>query len=162
MAETTETPVVIENVSYPPYIAKMMEKIDVLKVKVANQKKEVDDMNAEIKQLEKIAEKVVKKMMKTVNKPKKVRKPSGFALPVKVTNELCDFMGVPHGTEVARTNVTQHLMKYVDEKGLKNPEKKSVIIPDAALARLLGPDAKDVVVTHFTIQKYINRHFVKA
>jgi chromatin remodeling complex protein RSC6 len=45
---------------------------------------------------------------------------------------------------------------------LKNPEKKSVILPDATLASLLGPDAQNATITHFTIQKYINRHFLKA
>jgi chromatin remodeling complex protein RSC6 len=51
-------------------------------------------------------------------------------------------------------------MKYIDDNNLKNPEKKTIIIPDEKLMKLLGDECKDVNLTHFTIQKYINKHFI--
>jgi chromatin remodeling complex protein RSC6 len=150
---------------YPASIAKLMEKLntkmDALKTKIATNKREADELVSEFKQLEKAQEQVVAKIIKKTL-TKKPRKPSGFALPVKVSPELCAFMGLEQDALIARTSVTTFIMKYIDEKGLKNPEKKSIILPDAALATLLGPEAKDAVITHFTIQKYINRHFQKA
>ena len=61
-------------------------------------------------------EKVVGKQMRTFqreakkNKNKGNRKPSGFAVPTKITDELCAFMGKPAGSEVARTEVTQYII----------------------------------------------------
>lgn len=151
---------------YPSYIAKVIEKLNTkmssLKDKIVTNKREADELSSEFKQLEKSVEQVISKIVKKSQKPKKTRKPSGFALPVKVTPELCSFMGLAADATVARTDVTKFLMKYIDEKGLKNPEKKSVIVPDASLAALLGPEAQNVTITHFTIQKYINRHFLRA
>ena len=49
-------------------------------------------------------EKTVKKNMKQLqreakkNRNKGNRKPSGFAVPTKISDELCDFMGRPHGS----------------------------------------------------------------
>lgn len=172
MSENPVLPVeneVLENVVvplYPAYIAKLVEKmntkISAIKDKITANKREADELSSEFKQLEKSVEQVISKIVKKSQKPKKSRKPSGFALPVKVTPELCAFMGLPQDSTIARTDVTKFLMKYIDEKGLKNPEKKSVIVPDATLASLLGPDAQNATITHFTIQKYINRHFLKA
>jgi chromatin remodeling complex protein RSC6 len=52
-------------------------------------------------------------------------------------------------------------MTYISENNLQNPEKKSIIIPNEPLLRILGDEVKDVLLTHFTIQKYINKHFLK-
>jgi upstream activation factor subunit UAF30 len=152
--------------AYPSYIAKVIEKLNTkmcaIKDKIVANKREADELSNEFKQLEKSVEQVISKIVKKSQKPKKTRKPSGFALPVKVTPELCTFMGLAPDATVARTDVTKFLMKYINDKGLKNPEKKSIIVPDASLAALLGPEAQNVTITHFTIQKYINRHFLRA
>ena len=39
------------------------------------------------------------------NRNKGNRKPSGFAVPTKISDDLCEFMGKPKGTKVARTEV---------------------------------------------------------
>ena len=51
------------------------------------------------------------------NKNKGNRQPSGFAKPVKVTKELCEFMNQTEGTEIARTEVTRALVFYIKEYG---------------------------------------------
>jgi chromatin remodeling complex protein RSC6 len=148
-------------VVYPPHIQKFQDKMDFMKQRLLSNKKEADDTLNDFKQLERAFEKAIKKMVKKSSKPKKPRKPSGFALPVPVSTELCEFMGLEPGTHIPRTDVTKRLMTYIAENKLQNPEKKSIIIPNEPLLRILGDEVKDVLLTHFTIQKYINKHFLK-
>jgi hypothetical protein len=148
-------------VVYPPHVQKFLDKMDLMKQRLLTNKKEADDTLAEFRQLEKVFEKAVKKLVKKSTKSKKPRKPSGFALPVPVSTELCEFMGLEPGSHGPRTDVTKRLMKYISENNLQNPEKKSVIIPNEPLLRILGDEVKDIVLTHFSIQKYINKHFLK-
>ena len=109
-------------------------------------------------------EKTVKKKMKTLQKEaakgkhKGSKKASGFAKPTAISPELCQFMSRPKGTEMARTDVTQYLIKYISQKNLQNPDNRKEILPDPALKRLLGVSEKDEV-TYFNIQKYMNKHF---
>ena len=146
---------------YPPHIQKFQDKMDFMKQRLLLNKKEADDTLADFRQLEKAFEKAIKKMVKKSSKQKKPRKPSGFALPVPVSAELCEFMGLEPGSHIPRTDVTKRLMAYIAENKLQNPEKKSIIIPNEPLLRILGEEVKDVLLTHFTIQKYINKHFLK-
>ena len=151
----------IAQIVYPPHIQKFQDKMDFMKQRLLANKKEADETLNDFKQLERAFEKAIKKMVKKSSKPKKPRKPSGFALPVPVSAELCEFMGLEPGTHIPRTDVTKRLMTYISENKLQNPEKKSIIIPDDPLLRILGNEVKDVLLTHFTIQKYINKHFLK-
>jgi chromatin remodeling complex protein RSC6 len=112
------------------------------------------------------AEKSIKRQMKILqketqkNKNKAPRKPSGFARPCKVTNELCDFMNKEDGTEIARTEVTKALVTYIKENKLENTTNSQIITPDDKLKFLLGLcDGEQL--TYFNIQKYMNKHFVK-
>jgi len=114
----------------------------------------------------KILEKNVKKEMKIMkkeqvknNKNKGIKKPSGFATPSKVTNELCIFMDKKEGSEIARTDVTRALIDYITKHNLQFSENKQIIIPDEKLKNLLGVNEGDQV-TYFTIQKYMNKHFL--
>lgn len=148
-------------VKYPPHIQKLQDSMDFMKQRLLANKKEADNTLSDFKQLEKAFEKTLKKLAKNSSKTKKPRKPSGFALPVPVSNELCNFMGIEEGSHIPRTVVTKKLMTYISENKLQNPEKKSIIIPNEALFKLLGDEVKDVMLTHFTIQRYINKHFLK-
>ena len=110
-------------------------------------------------------EKNVRKQSKTLekinikNKNKGNRKPSGFARPTKVTNELCEFMKKKEGTEIARTEVTKALCSYIKEHKLENNENSKIIAPDDKLKNLLGIE-EGQELTYFTIQKYMNKHFI--
>jgi chromatin remodeling complex protein RSC6 len=102
-----------------------------------------------------------KKELKAQNKPKKERKPCGFALPADVSEEMCDFMGREKNTKISRIEITQFINEYIKKTGLEKPDNKQMIIPDEKLWKILGDEAKDKKLTHFTIQKFINRHFIK-
>ena len=109
-------------------------------------------------------EKTVKKNMKTLqreakkNRNKGNRKPSGFAVPTPISNELCDFMKRPRGSKVARTEVTQYIIRYIKEHDLQYQQNRKIIKPNKDLRALLASKVKDEV-TYFNIQRYMNRHF---
>jgi len=105
------------------------------------------------------------------DKPK--RSPSGFAKPTDISNTLCDFLGIPHGQQMARTDVTKQVTQYIKEKDLQVPENRRKFIPDKSLGSILGPLDTDVKgkdgltdaqkgYTYFNLQKYLSEQFVKA
>jgi chromatin remodeling complex protein RSC6 len=139
---------------------KLLEKIDSLETALSTLKKAADMACLEIKTLKKQAHKL--KLQKQKKQVKTDRKPHGFAVPTKVSDLICEFMGLPTGSFVARTAVTQRLTEYVKEKNLQNKENPREIIPDTFLMKILGDAARNQYLTHFTIQKYINHHFIKS
>ena len=70
-------------------------------------------------------------------------------------------MGKPEGSEMARTEVTKYIIHYIKTKNLPDKTNKKVINPDNALKSLLDVKSTDKV-TYFNLQKYMNKHFVKA
>ena len=129
---------------------------------LTNVKSQINNLQQHLKILEKNIKKQMKSLKKNVLK-KKIkgnRKPSGFAKPSKVTKELCDFMNKNDGTEIARTDVTKALVAYIKENKLENEKNSKIIKPDAKLKYLLGINDEEVL-TYFTIQKYMNKHFLK-
>ena len=91
---------------------------------------------------------------------KKTRGLNGFAKPSKISPELCSFLNVPNGSEMARTEVTKHLTSYIKEHNLQDQANKRRIVPNAALKKLLNLSADDEV-TYFNLQKYMKVHFPK-
>ena len=130
-------------------------------------KMQLNSLQQHIRTLEKQVRKEIKsatKVLKTKDKPKKPKAPSGFAKPTKVTKELCEFMEKPEGTEIARTEVTKTLSQYIKANNLqeKGENSKNRINPDAKLKNLLGlSDDETENLTYFTIQKHMNKHFIK-
>lgn len=137
---------------------KMIAKIDALEIALISMKKAAEIAVTEIKSLKKQSAKLLSKQQKK-KKEKTDNKPHGFAIPSKVSLELCLFMGKEPDSLIARTDVTKKLTEYIKTNQLQNPENKRQIIPDANLMSLLGDESKGVFLTHFTIQKFINRHF---
>lgn len=86
------------------------------------------------------------------------RQPSGFVKPTLVSDELASFLGKPAGSEMARTEVTKEINKYIRAKNLQDPQNGRHIIPDAALSKLLSLNESDEL-TYFNLQKYMKQHF---
>jgi chromatin remodeling complex protein RSC6 len=124
-------------------------------------KSQINSIQQQLRVLEKTVKKQIKGLKKnaTKNKNKGNRKPSGFAKPSKVTNELCKFMNKKEGTEIARTEVTRALCSYIKEHKLENKENSKIIAPDDKLKTLLGIE-EGQELTYFTIQKFMNKHFI--
>lgn len=120
-------------------------------------------LNKEIQSALKLVAKSYDKLSKVVEKIQKKRdnarkSPSGFAKPNKISNELCDFIGVPHGTEKSRTDITRYINSYVKEHNLNKPTNRRIILPDDKLRAILNVK-DDEEVTFFILQRLISHHF---
>jgi chromatin remodeling complex protein RSC6 len=87
------------------------------------------------------------------------RKPCGFEIPTSISDQLAVFLGREPGVQIARTEVTKAIAQYIRENNLKHPEKKRVIVPDAKLGAILGEGATDENLNHFSMNKYLTKHF---
>jgi chromatin remodeling complex protein RSC6 len=119
----------------------------------------------ETQTLLKVLSKEYDRMKKTVEKTERKRanartNPNGFAKPAKITDEMHDFLGVPKGTEISRTDVTRRVNAYIKEHNLYNPTNKRIILPDAKLRKILGA-TPDQEVTFFNLQRFLSASFVK-
>ena len=95
------------------------------------------------------------------NRNKGNRKPSGFAVPTKISDDLCEFMGKPKGTRMARTEVTKYIIEYIRQHQLQVADNHKYISPDGALTSLLKVPPNEQV-TYFNLQRFMNRHFVTS
>ncbi len=127
---------------------------------LSNFKKQITQLQTSIKDIEKQITKERKQFAKTNEKKNKGnKKPSGFATPSKISDELCSFMGVEKGSQAARTEVTQYVIQYIKDNHLVKQYNKKIIDPDDKLKKLLDPKENDEV-TYFNIQKLMNKHFI--
>lgn len=123
---------------------------------------QVKEAQAKLKVVTKENEKLRKVVEKAEKKKAKARNSAnGFAKPTKISDEMCDFLGVAKGTEMSRTDVTRRITAYIREHKLQKPENKRLINPDAKLKKILNP-AQGEDVTYFNIQRLIKGHFVTA
>ena len=123
---------------------------------------QITAISTQLKSLEKTVKKEIKQHKRDATKrlTKGNRKPSGFAEAAPISNDLCDFMGKNHGTNMARTEVTKFICNYIRQNSLANNENKREIKPDNKLKSLLGTE-DGTIITYFNIQRYMNKHFIK-
>ena len=120
-----------------------------------------NQLKVELKSLEKKTVRELKIAEKTRNKKKKgTRAPSGFVKPAPISDELAGFLGMPFGSEMARTEVTREINKYIREHELQDKTNGRKIIPDKKLSTLLKV-GNDIDLTYFNLQKYMGPHFPK-
>lgn len=89
------------------------------------------------------------------------RAPSGFVKPTRISDELANFLGKDLGSEMARTEVTRDINKYIRTNNLQDAANGRKINPDAKLASLLKLKKSDEL-TYFNLQRYMSPHFAKA
>jgi chromatin remodeling complex protein RSC6 len=120
------------------------------------------EATAELRAAKKENERMRRIVDKAESKRAKARSnPNGFAKPAKITDDLCDFLAVPRGTLISRTDVTRKINAYIKEHNLNKPENKRFILPDPKLRKILGTKPEEEI-SYFQLQKYISRSFVKA
>jgi len=142
----------------PVNIKKMIKAMIDMETSIHYQKTQLHTMEKEFVKFKKFANSFIDFSKKQLEK--KPRQPSGFQLPVLLSNDLCDFLEIEHNSKMPRTEVTKLLIQYVSDHSLINPEKKTQIIPDEKLLKLLGKDLDLLSLTRFTIQKYMNCHYL--
>lgn len=170
-APVAVAPVVVESVTAAPVEAEaatvsVQDDVKSMLTQANTVRETVGALVSELKRLEKRVAKLQKEADKRRRKSKKPvegeevkpRKPSIFEIPTALSNDLCAFLGVSNGSKESRSNVTKAITTYVKEKNLK---EKHTIKPDNKLKGLLGVAEGDVL-TYFNLQRYLNRHYLKA
>jgi chromatin remodeling complex protein RSC6 len=126
---------------------------------------EIKDTIALVKTLQKDFHKAQKTSSKKTKKTSvtsvtKPRTPSGFAKPTKLSDDLCNFLGVAVGSQMARTEVTRVINDYIKKNSLQDVNDKRTIVPDTKLLSILKLSEGDKL-TYFNLQTYIKHHFQK-
>ena len=128
---------------------------------------EVTSLLATVKQEARALEKRLTRELKAAQKAnakkkagKGNRSPSGFVKPTLISEELAAFLGKAKGTEMARTEVTREINKYIRDNKLQDESNGRKINPDAKLSKLLNLTKKDEL-TYFNLQRYMSPHFAK-
>ena len=124
----------------------------------------ISTLKTEYRALEKKWSREVKTAQKVSSKRKRKagnRAPSGFVKPTKISDELASFLGKEKGTEMARTEVTRDINKYIRTHNLQDKDNGRKINPDTKLAALLKLKKTDEL-TYFNLQRYMSPHFAKA
>jgi hypothetical protein len=80
-----------------------------------------------------------------------------FGTPIKITDELCDFLEIPKGSMISRADVTKRMMGYIKAHNLMD---RGNISPNNMLCELLQVKATDKL-TVFNLQRYLLPHYIK-
>lgn len=146
------------------YSESVSEQFNNIKESLTTFKTSINAFQTQIKFLEKGVKKELKMVKSKIKKKSNIkRKPSGFAVPSLISDELCKFMEKEPNTKIARTEVTKFVIQYIKDNSLQYTENKKIIIPDKKLSKLLAVENQDeIVITYFNIQRYMNRHFIKT
>ena len=124
----------------------------------------IASLKVEYRTLEKKWTRELKTAQKQSSKRKKragSRAPSGFVKPTRISDELAKFLEKPAGSEMARTEVTRDINKYIRTHKLQDEANGRKINPDSKLATLLKLKKTDEL-TYFNLQRYMSPHFAKA
>lgn len=159
--ESTPAP---EVVSPPAVDVVVNDRFEVLTAKLSDLSNVLKDLQLYVKTIQKEVVKLAKSSCKRTRARSATgvkKTPSGFAKPTKLSNELCAFLGVEPGTELARTDVTRRINQYIKENNLQFPDDKRKIRPDAKLSSVLNLKDGDNL-TFFNLQSYIKHNFVKT
>lgn len=121
-------------------------------------------LKSDFKTLEKTVSREMKVAQKLANKKRRntnPRKPSGFTKATPISEELANFLGKAVGTEMARTEVSKEITKYIKSNNLQDTSNGRIILADAKLSKLLRLGKEDEL-TFFNLQRYMKVHFAKA
>ena len=154
--QETVAPATPETVEVPT----LSEQFSDLLGQLATLRNQVTAVTTQVRVLAKRSERELKQALKASKKKRKAgnKEPSGFTKPAKISSELAAFLGKAEGTEMARTEVTKELQKYILSHKLQDPSNRRNINPDAKLRKLLGMKKSDSL-TYFNLQKWMKPHF---
>jgi hypothetical protein len=148
---SSDTPAVVTNAG-DTILTDLLEKVVALSSQLKTMHSSLKLLVKEYDKQKKIIDKVQKK------KEKAKKSPSGFAKPCKISDELCEFIGIAKGTEQSRTDITRFINSYVKQHNLNNPQNRREFFPDKKLKAILN--VKDgEKVTYFVLQRLIAHHF---
>ena len=132
--------------------------------KLTGLRQQLSAVMLDIRNVQKRADRELKAALKSSNKRKNknaTRAPSGFVKPTLISDQLADFLSKPHGSLLARTDVTREINAYIRANKLQDSANGRKINPDAKLKKLLAVKAEDEL-TYFNLQKFMSQHFKKT
>ena len=147
----------------------IVEAFDTKNNEIAEIKDKINKMSSEFRNLNRKMNRYFREMDKynsdNPDKTKKNRKRrsklTGIAGPTLISDKLCEFMELEHGSKVSRTNVNKKLNQYIKERDLQNLENNSVINVDDTLKHLLNVSDEDQV-TYFNMQGYMKHNYLSS
>ena len=110
------------------------------------------DAKREIRQL--------RKNQKKQRVKKDPKKPNVFETDISISNQLCDFFEIPHGSKMSRNEVTHKLHKFCDDNNLMQKDNRRIIIVNDKLRPLLRNYTPGEQITWLNIQSYIKHHYI--
>lgn len=161
--ELVETPVVSENAPVDD-VASLSSQMSELMTTLQRLSTEARTVATKLRAIDKQYQRTLRVAQKSSNKKRKnsgaPRAPSGFVKPTLISKELATFLNKPHGSEMARTEVTKEINSYIRANQLQDKKNGRIIKPDTKLANLLKIGKNDEL-TYFNLQKYMSPHFAK-
>ena len=168
VAPVAAAPVVAAPVVAAPAVVEtsptLNDQFSALLAQLSALRSQLTSVTAQVRQLQKRSDRELKAANKANRKrqrKKTNRAPSGFVKPTKISKELAAFLQKPHGTEMARTEVTREINKYIRAHKLQDPKNGRRILADSKLRKLLKLQKSDEL-TYFNLQRYMSPHFAKA
>jgi chromatin remodeling complex protein RSC6 len=129
---TTTTTTTTETVAVPTLTESFAELLGQLQAL----RSQLTSVTGQVRALQKRADRELKQAQKNSKKRSKRsgnRAPSGFVKPTRISSELASFLGKPKGTEMARTEVTREINKYIRANDLQDKNNGRVILADSKL-----------------------------
>jgi chromatin remodeling complex protein RSC6 len=146
-----------------PQVPSLAESFGELLGQLQALRSQLTSVTGQVRALQKRADRELKNAHKASKRARKRtgnRAPSGFVKPTKISSELASFLGKPKGTEMARTEVTREINKYIRANNLQDKDNGRVILADSKLRKLLKLKKEDEL-TYFNLQRYMSPHFAK-
>lgn len=162
--ETTAAPAPAAPAVAAPAVPTLTESFAELLGQLQALRSQLTSVTGQVRALQKRADREIKQATKNGRKRAKrsgTRAPSGFVKPTRISSELASFLGKPKGTEMARTEVTREINKYIRANELQDKNNGRVIHADSKLRKLLKLGKNDEL-TYFNLQRYMSPHFATA
>jgi chromatin remodeling complex protein RSC6 len=138
-------------------IEKVSEKIRIIHDRLRSVKSLMTEIMRDITWIESTLDRHSKKT-EEISVASSSRKPTGLAVPIRISGELCEFMNVPLESLVSRVAATRAVHSYIKTNQLQDPTNKKVVLPDACLGNLLQTTEP---VPYLVLQKHLKHHFLK-
>ena len=100
------------------------------------------ETSAAVKEMEALLKKIKKTTKRRRNTGKQV---TNLMHPVNMSDELCEFLELDHGSAMSRGKITSLLNDYAKKNEMKKEGNGRIIVVDDKLGKLLGMDAKQEV-----------------
>ena len=81
-----------------------------------------------------------------------------FTKKLKISNELCDILNVPHGTRETYSRIHVGVSRYISDNHLQSPDDRRIIIPDDKLSKVVSlgrppPYAATEPLTYYNLER---------